>query len=228
MAGGCVMGWGEGGLVGEMGWGWGWGAGHASGCCSGGWHAACAAQGGCSSVAHDTGSIALHSNPAGHAQHVQRLTATALPPRLHLQPITAVMGVAGSVVYVMLFRKYAQAMVKTTIAVSLLSGYVFAVLCLASGAVPFGIILLVVSVLITLFYWWIRDQLKMCGMLLAIAGESRGGWGGGEGGPARASAGGGQAVAGRKGPSAHVSSHETRTCAPCGIIGPAVVVQVAA
>ncbi|PNG99417.1 hypothetical protein TSOC_014805, partial [Tetrabaena socialis] len=62
-------------------------------------------------------------------------------------------------------------MVRLTIIWSIGSGVLFAIVCFAVGAVPFGIILLVTSALTALFYWWIRDQLKMCAELLAMAGR---------------------------------------------------------
>ncbi|KAG2490630.1 hypothetical protein HYH03_011021 [Edaphochlamys debaryana] len=86
-------------------------------------------------------------------------------------PITAVLAVAFSALYLYLFRNHSQGMVKWTIIVSVLSGLAFSIVCFASGAVPFGIILLICTLLSALFYWWIRDQLVLCGELLGLAGR---------------------------------------------------------
>lgn len=86
-------------------------------------------------------------------------------------PITAVLGICASAVYVLLFRKVAQFMVTLTVLISLGTAYVFGIISLAAGAVPFGIILLVVAVILSFFYWSIRSQLKMCARLLSVAGK---------------------------------------------------------
>ncbi|KAG2425823.1 hypothetical protein HXX76_013448 [Chlamydomonas incerta] len=86
-------------------------------------------------------------------------------------PITAVLAILGSSLYLLLFRRYAKMMVMATIVGSVGFGVLFSIVCFATGAVPFGIILLIVTALTALFYWWIRAQLRMCADLLAIAGR---------------------------------------------------------
>lgn len=76
-----------------------------------------------------------------------------------------------SAVYVLLFRKYAKTMVYLSIYFSLGCSAAWAILCLAFGAVPFGIILLIVTVISAFFYWWIRNQLAMCAKLMSVAGR---------------------------------------------------------
>ncbi|PNW73072.1 hypothetical protein CHLRE_14g617800v5 [Chlamydomonas reinhardtii] len=86
-------------------------------------------------------------------------------------PITAVLAILGSSLYLLLFRRYAKLMVMATIVGSVGFGVLFSIVCFATGAVPFGIILLIMTALTALFYWWIRGQLRMCADLLAIAGR---------------------------------------------------------
>ncbi len=76
--------------------------------------------------------------------------------------------------YVLLFRKYAKTMVYLSIYFSLGCSAAWAILCLAFGAVPFGIILLIVTVISAFFYWWIRNQLAMCAKLMSVAGRPLG------------------------------------------------------
>lgn len=63
-------------------------------------------------------------------------------------------------------------MVRLTIYASVGLGLLFSIVCFAVGAAPFGIILLIITVITALVYWWIRDQLRMCAELLALAGRA--------------------------------------------------------
>ncbi|KXZ51690.1 hypothetical protein GPECTOR_11g140 [Gonium pectorale] len=86
-------------------------------------------------------------------------------------PITAVLSVVTSAVYLLLFRRFAKAMVMLTIGFSLGFSLLFAIVCFAVGAFPMGIILIICTAISAVFYWWIRAQLRMCAELLAIAGR---------------------------------------------------------
>ncbi|GFR42645.1 hypothetical protein Agub_g3582 [Astrephomene gubernaculifera] len=86
-------------------------------------------------------------------------------------PITAVLAVLSSALYLVLFRRFAKAMVTATILFSVGSGLLFALVCFFVGAIPFGVILLIFTIITAVFYWWIRAQLRMCAELLAIAGR---------------------------------------------------------
>eukprot|EP00798_Chlamydomonas_sp_ICE-L_P024163 gene24163-9750_t len=79
-------------------------------------------------------------------------------------PITTVAGVAFVVIYVLLFIKAAVKMVWIGI-------YASVAVTLAIGAIPIGIIMVVLAVIVGVMYWFMRDQLALCAKLLAISGR---------------------------------------------------------
>lgn len=86
-------------------------------------------------------------------------------------PITAVLGIASAVTYVLLFRKYSRAMVYISVYASLGFSFAIAVISFAAGAIASGIILLVSVLIMAAIFWWIRGDLKACAKLLSVSGK---------------------------------------------------------
>jgi hypothetical protein len=82
-------------------------------------------------------------------------------------------GIISGACYILLFRRWAEGMVLVSlIGILGLSGGL-AIVLLAAGAVPPGVILLVFTVVMGIMFWILRADLKMCARLLSVAGEEQ-------------------------------------------------------
>ena len=63
-------------------------------------------------------------------------------------------------------------MVYISVFFSLVWSLALAGVCFAAGAVPMGVILLVLTLITAVMFWWIRAQLYSCAKLLSVAGMS--------------------------------------------------------
>jgi len=86
-------------------------------------------------------------------------------------PISVVIAIAFSLLYLYLFRKHAVKMVFASVIGSVVLSIGMAVISFATGAVVGGIILIIFGLVSGAVFWWIRDQLRLTGQLLAVAGK---------------------------------------------------------
>lgn len=86
-------------------------------------------------------------------------------------PVSVVAGLIFSIAYLYLFRNHAVKMVYASFIASVAISIVIAIISFASGAVAGGIILLIMAAMYAAITWWIRDQLKLVGQLLSVAGK---------------------------------------------------------
>ncbi|GLC41131.1 hypothetical protein PLESTB_001794700 [Pleodorina starrii] len=87
-------------------------------------------------------------------------------------PISAGLAVFFSVAYLLLFRRFAKAMVILSLVLSVALTLGLGIVCFLQGAHFMGVILVVFAVLGALFYWFIRRNLQLCAELLALSARA--------------------------------------------------------
>jgi len=98
-------------------------------------------------------------------------TAFSLSMKIWM-PLTVVFGLLFSAGYLMLFAKYATKMVYLSVIASTIWNLAISIICFITGAIAAGVILLIFTLIMAAIFWWIREDLKLCGRLLGVSGKA--------------------------------------------------------
>uniref|UniRef100_A0A7S0UT24 Choline transporter-like protein n=1 Tax=Polytomella parva TaxID=51329 RepID=A0A7S0UT24_9CHLO len=120
---------------------------------------------------HNDNNAASNSGWSDYSDENRNYTSYLFESLTIWAPISAVLSIVFAILYVFLFRKYAEKMVRGTIIVALVLGYVVAILCFIAGAVGYGLFQLFAAIFASIAYFFVRGQLRLCGKLMAISGD---------------------------------------------------------
>ncbi|GIL45985.1 hypothetical protein Vafri_3091 [Volvox africanus] len=87
-------------------------------------------------------------------------------------PISAALAIVSSVLYLVLFRRFAKATVFLSIGLSVACTLALGIACIIVGSPIVGVVLIICAVLAAIFYFFIRSNLALCAELMALSARA--------------------------------------------------------